>query len=295
MKGDKLIRTTTTVAVAAALVLLAIKLLAYRMTGSAAVLGAAVDAAMDSVTTMFNFLAARYAMKPADADHRFGHGKAESLAALAQVTLTMGAAMYVGIEAVSRWQRHEAPEAAQAGIALMLAAIVINGGIVTLQRYTVRITHSPLIAADSLHYISDVVLHLGAVVALIVSDYGIVAVDSVIGVAVAVWLVRAALPIGREAFDGLMDRELSIDERDVICRVARGVAEVDDIHDVKTRRAGRKIHIQLHIEVDGSLSLHRAHEISNRVAARIRTEYPDSDILIHADPAGIDEPGQLRD
>jgi ferrous-iron efflux pump FieF len=289
--AERLRRRATYAAVAVAALLIALKFGAWLVTGSVALMSSLVDSLLDAVASLVNLLAVRHAMSPADREHRFGHGKAEPLAVLGQSAFITGSALLVLAEAVRRLVWPSPVVNPPVGIGVMAVAIVITVGLVAYQRHVVRRTGSIAITADELHYRSDIILNAGVIAALALgSVFDLPILDPLFGAAIALWIVHSAVRLAALSMTQLMDRELPDDEREAIRAIAQSHPAVVAAHDLRTRVAGPTAFIQIHVEMDGGLSLLRAHEISDEVEARLRQAYPHAEIIIHQDPAGIEEP-----
>jgi len=238
-----------------------------------------------------NFFAVRHAATPADREHRFGHGKAEPLAALAQSAFLVGSAMLLMAEAIRRLISPEPVANAPQGIAVMVFSIIVTVGLVAYQRHVVRHTGSLAIGADELHYRGDVILNLSVIATLLLGTwFSVPLLDPLFGAGVGLWIIYSAVKIARLSLTQLMDRELPDPERARVRAIAEGHPDVIAVHDIRTRVAGPTAFIQLHIEMDGGMNLVRAHEISDEVAALSGRAFPHAEIMIHEDPAGIEEP-----
>jgi ferrous-iron efflux pump FieF len=288
---DRLRRRATYASVAVALLLVAVKLGAWLVTGSVSLLSSLLDSLLDTTASVVNLLAVRHALVPADREHRFGHGKAEPLAGLAQAAFIGGSALFLIVEAVQRFIRPENVEHAVLGIGVTLFAIVVTVGLVRFQRYVVARTGSVAISADELHYRSDLVLNGSVIAALLLSSLlGWRLADPLFGIGIALWIIWSAWRIVRASLVQLMDRELPDEERARIRALAEAHPEVKSVHELKTRSAGPISFIQMHLEMDGDMSLAHAHEVSDEVEATIREAFPAAEILIHQDPEGVEEP-----
>ncbi len=289
-QAGAMMRRAATASVVVAAVLIAAKVGAWLATDSVAVLSSLLDSLLDAAASLVNLVAVRHALTPADEEHRFGHGKAEPLAGLAQSAFVCGSAVILLMEAVHRFGSPQPVQRPEVGIAVSVLAIVLSAGLVWYQRRVVARTGSVAIAADSLHYGADALLN-GAVVAAILIGAFLDAplVDPLFGALISLWILRGAARIARQSFDLLMDRELPPGDRERILRIARARPEVLDVHDLRTRSAGTHIFVQMHIELDADMRLARAHEIADAVEHEIRAAYPNAEIIIHQDPAGIDE------
>jgi ferrous-iron efflux pump FieF len=289
--GIALRRRATWASLMVAVVLIVVKLVAWIATGSVALLASLVDSLVDAAASLVNLLAVRHAATPADREHRFGHGKAEPLGALGQSAFLVGSAVLLMFEAARRIADPAAVQHPPAGIAVMIFATFMTLGLVAYQRHVVKRTGSLAIGADSLHYSSDVFLNLGVIASLAIGGvYRLPLLDPLFGAAVGLWIIYNAVKIALLSLTQLMDRELPDPERAQIRALAEGHPEVIAVHDIRTRVAGPTSFIQLHIEMDGAMNLLRAHEISDEVEARLRSAFPHAEIIIHEDPAGIEEP-----
>jgi ferrous-iron efflux pump FieF len=289
--ADRLRRMATYASVAVAAVLIAVKFAAWLETGSVALLSSLVDSLLDAVASLVNLVAVRHAMSPADREHRFGHGKAEPLAVLGQSAFITGSAMLLLAEAVRRLIWPVPVENPPAGIAVMIFSIAVTIALVLYQRHVVRRTGSIAITADEIHYRSDLVLNTSVIAALLlgsVLDFPLL--DPLFGAAIGIWIVYSAVRLARLSLFQLMDHELPDEEREKIRAIAQSHPDVAAAHDLRTRVAGPTAFIQIHIEMDGAMSLIRAHEISDEVEAELRAAYPNAEVIIHQDPEGIEEP-----
>ena len=287
----RLRRRATHAALAVAAVLIVAKFGAWLATGSVALLSSLVDSLVDACASFVNLIAVRHAATPADREHRFGHGKAEPLAALGQSAFLVGSAMLLMAEAVRRLVQPAPVTNAGTGVAVMVFSIVVTLGLVTYQRHAVRQTGSLAIGADELHYRSDLILNGSVILTLLLGQtLNLPIIDPLLGGAIGIWIIYGAVRIALLSLTQLMDRELPDDERARIRAIAESHPQVSAVHDIKTRVAGPTAFIQLHIEMDGGLSLLEAHRISDAVEADLRRALPHADVIIHEDPAGIEEP-----
>jgi ferrous-iron efflux pump FieF len=281
----------TITAVGVALLLIAIKGIAWLMSGSVALLASLFDSVLDLVASAVNLFAVRQAIIPADAEHRFGHGKAEAIAGLAQSAVILGSATFLVIESVQRLLSPQPVSHVTLGIAVMAASIAITGGLVLFQRYVLQKTGSLAIEADQLHYAGDLLMNLSVIASIAVAGiFGWLYADPIGGLVVAGIIAYGAVKIMLASFDHLMDREFADADRSRIKAIVVEHPDVRDIHDLRTRNSGSDSFIQLHIELDPSISLLRAHAISDEVEARIRRDFPEADVIIHQDPVGAEQP-----
>jgi ferrous-iron efflux pump FieF len=280
----------TNASVAVSVILIVIKFVAWLATGSIAMLSSLVDSLLDVVAAIVNLLAVRQALEPADHEHRFGHGKAEPLAALAQSAFLAGGALLLTFEAISRLVSPEPIIRIHLGMAVMVVSLLLDGGMVVYQRRVVAKTGSLAIGADELHFRSDMIVNAAVLVALVLDQtFAAPLLDPLLGGAIGLWIIVGSIRLVRLSMRQLMDQELPDEDRARIRRIAESAPEVSAVHDIKTRVAGPTAFIQLHLEMDGAMDLHRAHEIADMVEAKLRAAYPHADIIIHQDPAGLEE------
>ncbi len=286
-KRSRLLRVATAASVATAFGLILVKLIAWFMTGSVSILASLVDSVMDSLASLINLFAVRYSLQPADDEHRFGHGKAEPLAGLAQAAFISGSAVFLILHALDRLRFPHVVEDVAVGIGVMLFAIVMTLGLLMLQRYVIRKTASTAIRADALHYASDLLTNISIIVALYLSTLGWNWADPVFAIAVAASIFYSAFRIGYDAFQMLMDRELPDEIKQQICSVVLNQEGVLGVHDLRTRQSGQIPFVQLHLELDQDLPLVKAHAIADAVDADIKSFLPDAEIIIHQDPVRV--------
>lgn len=286
----RLLKIATFASVSVAAVLVAVKTVGWFMTDAVSVLSALIDSLMDVAASLVNMVAIRRALRPADTEHRFGHGKAEPLAALAQAAFIAGSSLYLVMEVVGRLIGPKTITHEVLGMGIMVFSIAVTLALVAFQSYVVRRTNSVAITADSLHYKGDILIHSGVIVSLFLSsNAGLGIVDPLIGIAIAVYLLWNVWHILRASLHSLMDRELDQDDRARIIEIALSHPEVHDIHDLRTRQSGPRAFIQFHLDLPKDISLLRAHEISDDVEAQVRAAFPGSGVIIHQDPEGIIE------
>jgi ferrous-iron efflux pump FieF len=241
-----------------------------------------------------NLFAIRSSLTPADEDHRWGHGKAEPLAGLAQGAFIAGSATFLVIQAINRFVLPEPLDHPTAGLVVMAVSIVATLALVTYQRHVVAKTGSIAVAADRMHYASDLITNLGVVLAIALTKwFGWKLADPVIALGIAAILIFSAWSVFAQSYNQLMDRELPDADREKIKAVVMRNPEVRNLHDLRTRAAGVHTFIQFHIELDPTISITRAHEISDAVEKSVCAEFPNSEVIIHQDPAGLERPAGL--
>ncbi len=287
-RRNQLLRRATTASVSVALLLLLIKAYAWWISGSVSLLASLVDSAIDTLVSLINFMAVRYALQPADEEHRFGHGKAESLAGLAQSVFIMLSALFLLAQGVDHLLDPPPLQHLDSAITVMIISMLLTLCLVAYQRYVVARTRSVAIKADSLHYLSDLLTNAGIIVALVLSVFGWTKLDALLAIVIALYIGYTAIRIWSESIQLLLDRELPLEEQRKIENIALEHADVLGVHALRTRQSGATKIIQLHLELDGYMPLWRAHKVCDDVDQCIKTAYPGADVLIHQDPFRAD-------
>ena len=288
-----LVRSAAFASIGVALFLGVLKAWAAWRTGSAAMLGSLADTALDLVASLATLAGVWVAAHPADEDHRFGHGKAEALAAMFQVILIVLSAGAIAFRAVIRLVEGGRVEAAEQGILVSLLAILATLALLGWQRRVIRATGSLAIRTDNVHYRSDLLLNLGVIAALAIDQYlGFAQADPLFGLAIAAWLLWGAWRASREAVDNLMDREWPEEKRLRFVERAALHPELSKLHDLRTRTSGERDFVQFHVDLPPEMTVAEAHAVIERVEADLCREFPGMELLIHIDPEGhVDEPG----
>lgn len=286
----RLMKAATYVAVGVAFTLVLMKFGAWIATESLSLLSTLVDSLLDVGASLINLFAVRHSLQPADSEHRFGHGKAEPLAGLGQAAFISGSALFILFEAGDRLLHPRDVVNTEVGVGVMVISIAFTAALVMFQRFVVRKTGSVAIQADSVHYKMDLLVNLGVIVSLvIVSQFGWVFVDPLIAAAIALYIFHGAWEVGSQSLKLLMDHELPEEDRRNIQEIALSQPGVLGIHDMRTRSSGLNLFIQFHLDLNGEISLAEAHEISEAVMYKVENAFPNAEVLIHEDPAGIEE------
>jgi ferrous-iron efflux pump FieF len=282
-------RRAAIASLAVSLFLVAIKTAAYFASGSVALLASLADSSLDLFTSGLNMLAIHESLTPADAEHRFGHGKAEPLAGLAQGAFIAASAVFISVQGVQRLLAPQPIDHSLEALIVMCVSIFAAICLILYERSVVAKTGSVAVTADATHYFGDLVSNVGVVVAIVlVSKLGWVRADPIIALLVGLVLVISAWSVFRPSFDQLMDRELPDAAREKIVAIVRGEEEVSALHELKTRQSGGSVFIQVHLELDPAMPLSKAHAISDRVEKAICAAFPHAEVIIHQDPAGAE-------
>jgi ferrous-iron efflux pump FieF len=273
--------------IAVAIVLSGLKAWAAWRTDSTAMLGSLADSGLDLVASLIVLVAVRIAAAPADQDHRFGHGKAEALAALVQIILITLSALFIGARAIQRLVTGAPTSDAGIGIGVSLAAIVLTFALIGYQRHVVARTGSLAIGTDRLHYASDLMLNGAVIAALVLDQFArIRGADAAFGLMIAGWLLWGAWRASSHAFNQLMDREWPDELRERFLAAAREYPELAGLHDFRTRTSGTHYFAQFHVWVPGDWTVRDAHDRLDRAEEALQARFPDTEILIHLDPEG---------
>ncbi|MCP4712752.1 MAG: cation diffusion facilitator family transporter [Planctomycetes bacterium] len=286
----RLMKMATYGAVSVALFLVVFKFGAWIATESLSLLSTLIDSLLDVGASLINLFAVHHALQPADKEHRFGHGKAEPLAGLAQAAFISGSALFILLEAGDRFLHPREVVNSEVGFGVMALSIVLTVALVGFQRYVVKKTGSVAIQADSMHYKMDVLVNLGVIASLIlVSQFGWLFADPLFAVAIALYIFYGAWEVGSKSLDLLMDSELPEEDRNRVEKIALEHPGVLGIHDMRSRSSGMNLFIQFHLDMDGDITLREAHVIAEAVMYKVEEAFPNAEVLIHEDPAGVQE------
>ena len=281
----KLVKMATYASVIVAIILVLLKGMAWMITDSVGLQATLIDSILDGVASMINLVAVREALKPADKEHRFGHGKVEALAVLAQSAFISGSSLWLMFECFHRFVHPQIIRETHVGLMVMGVSMALTLILILFQNHVVRKTESTAIKADAIHYRSDFLINGGVALSLGVGMfYDLPILDTLAGALIALYILYTAWSMSKEAFHMLIDRELSDESRQHILDIAMANTHVTGVHDLRTRSSGSHKFIQLHLEMDGNLSLSAAHTISDDVALEISKKFPHAEIIIHQDP-----------
>ncbi|GLS82106.1 cation efflux pump FieF [Paraferrimonas haliotis] len=286
---DFWVKLASRAAVATALILVLSKLVVWIFSGSASMLASLTDSFADGMVSLINFMAIRYAIIPPDEDHRYGHGKAEPLAALAQAVFILGACVFLAVYGGQRLINPVPLTHTGWGIGVSILAIVLTFALVQLQKKAVAETQSTVIEADAMHYRSDLLLNASVLLALVLAQFGVWWADGLFAIAIAIYIGGQSIGLGYRSIQGLLDRELDEQTRDQIRRLIEDDTAIIDSHDLRTREAGKYTFVQVHITLDSQLPLKQAHQIGDAAMHRVQAQYPHMEVLVHLDPADVNK------
>jgi ferrous-iron efflux pump FieF len=281
----RLMRLATYASVATAVSLIVAKLVAWFITDSVSILATLVDSSLDVLASVVNLIAVHHALQPADREHRFGHGKAEPLAGLGQSMFIAGSAGILLLQGINRLLNPQPLEAGlELGVGVMVFSIIASLALYSFQRYVVRQTGSTAIQADALHYKTDVLVNGSVIVALLLTFYGWPQFDPIFAIAIALYILYSAWHIVRDSINLLMDHELPDEDRQKISALVINHPDAIGLHDLRTRRSGTTVFVQLHLELDERLTLKQAHDIADELEHKIAALFDEAEVIIHEDP-----------
>ena len=285
MNKPRLIRIATYASVAIAISLLLLKIFAWLETDSVSILASLLDSAIDIIASVLILVAVQIAQTPPDKEHRFGHGKAEPLAALAQSVFITGSAIYLLIYAVERIVDPQPLTSPEIGLWIMLISLTLTFALVAFQRYVILQTQSSAIKSDSLHYISDILANILVIVSLWLSH--LLWLDPLLALGIALWIAYAAFKIAQEASNQLLDHELPEDIRVQIQNIILATPEVQGFNDLRTYQSGPNRFVQVDLELDDKLTLKESHQISENVTTALISAFDNLDVMIHQEPVSL--------
>ncbi|WP_374530537.1 cation diffusion facilitator family transporter [Novosphingobium sp.] len=281
-------RSAAFASISVALLLVVLKVWAALSTGSTAMLGSLADTTLDLIASLATLAGVWIAAQPDDDNHRFGHGKAEALAAMFQVVLISISALTLAFRAIDQWIAGSRPEGAEGGILVSGIAMVATLALITWQRHVIRKTGSLAISTDNVHYQSDLMLNLAVIGALALDTYaGIAGADAVFGLGIALWLGWGAWGASQQAIEQLMDHEWPEPKKARFLEVVARHPELRGLHDLRTRTSGNRDFVQFHVAVNPEMTVREAHDVMDEIEAKLLSEFPGVEILIHPDPEGL--------
>ncbi|WOH36660.1 cation diffusion facilitator family transporter [Thalassotalea fonticola] len=284
---ESLVKLASKAAVTVAFILVTTKIYAWWISNSAAMLASATDSLLDVFASLTSFIILRFSLAPADEEHKFGHGKAENLAALMQSSFVLGSAILLIFHGIERVLNPSPIEHSNVAIGVSILAILLTLALVLLQKYVITRTKSVAIAADSLHYQSDLFLNLGVIIALVLSQFNMVYADGIFTILVGVFLIVGAIQIIYHSVHDLMDKELDDSDLVVIKDIINANTDALGFHELRTRQAGKMKFIQFHLELPDQLVLVEAHKIADQIEQALLARFEHTEVLIHQDPHSV--------
>jgi len=287
---DSLVRSASIASLLVASTLIVLKYYGWVTTTSVSLLGSLADSLIDFLASVFVFVAISYSILPADAKHRFGYGKSEGLAAFVQSLFIGISGIYVCFEAIKRLLNPSQINQPSIAIWIILVSIALTLALVMYQKYVVKKSKSIAIESDQYHYLTDTFINISVLFSIVITGWTrFVFIDALVGLLISGVVLYTSVTLLKKSFKILLDQEIQSDDRDQIREIALDHPKVLGFHDLRTRDTGRKYIIQFHLELDPNMSLLESHEITDEVTDNVLKLYPDSELIIHTDPLGIDE------
>ena len=289
-----LIKSASYLSVITALIILSVKIYAWFVTDSQSILASLIDSMLDITSSFINLIALRFALQPPDHEHRFGHEKIQDLTIFSQSIFFFASAFFVGFSSVKSLFEKTQLENISDATTIMYICIFLTIILVFYQTYVIKKTGSEIVKADKLHYFTDLLTNIIVIISINLSDR-FWFIDSLFGVVISLYIFKTSYSLFQKAFKNLVDQELPEKDRQKIISIINKHRGVKGVHEMKTRYAAQKAFIQCHLEMDGNMSLYNAHKISDEIAFDILQEFPDSEIIIHQDPYGVEEHVNYRE
>lgn len=280
----KLVMIAGGASVATAILFIIIKFVVWVISSSTVIFASLTDSIFDLLASLVNLLALKFSLSPPDKEHRYGHHKSQALASLAQAAFIGGSSVLLVIHGIERCLHPQGVLYLDLAIIVSVISIVITVLLVLLQTYVYRLTRSEAISADRLHYLSDVTLNIGVLLALALSYYGYLWADGLFASLIGLFIMKGAYVIGFRAVQTLLDKSLGRDSIKKIINAIHSIGDVKSVHDLKTHRAGPMVYIQGHLVLDGNMDLFKAHDIVDEIEKKIRIDFPDAEIILHMEP-----------
>lgn len=286
--NNNLVIRAVSASIVTAIVILIAKVVAWYVTDSPTILATLTDSFLDIAASFINFIAAKYALQPADNEHRFGHGKAEDLAVFTQSTFFGLSGIFIIVIAAKRIVHPETTKDSEFGIAVMLFSIVATLLLVLYQTYSYKKTSSKIVKADRFHYVIDLFTNVAVIVSLYLTkilDSKII--DPIFAICIALYLLYGAWDLLNSAFHNLLDHEFKPSDKDKLHEVIMSHKKVKGYHGLKTRYSGRQSFVQFHLELEGKMTLNESHSISEAIEDKIMEAFKRAEVIIHQDPAEL--------
>lgn len=289
-QNDRLKKSAATASILLAVVLCCLKFWASLSTGSLAILSSLIDSLADVFASSISFIAVRYSSRPASCEHRYGYGRAESISALLQSAFIAGSGLFVIYDGFNRLLYPSPVHKTGLGLGIMIFSLLATAALIIYQRYVAKITKSKAIYADSAHYTVDVLTNTAIILSLLVVQvFHINWFDLITALCISVYLILNAYKIAKDAVANLTDQELEIKIRSKVIDTVLNSEGIMGYHDFRSRDLGGIYHFEIHLELDGNLTLLKAHELTDCVEEKIKKLYPQCQITIHQDPYGLVE------
>lgn len=287
---NRLKRLAATLSVSLAVALCFLKIFGSIYTGSLAILSSLIDSLADVFASSLSFVAIKFSTRPASLEHRYGYGRAESISALAQSAFIAGSGLFVMYDGITRIISPAPLEQTDFGIMVMTISLLATLALIAFQKYVTKKTASPAIKADSAHYTVDVLTNLSIIISLLVVKFlGINWFDILTAFVISAYLIFNAYKLAAEAVSALTDRELSPEIRQKVIDIVNNSEGIKGYHDFRSRDLGGTYCFEIHLELDGNLTLNITHQLTDKVEEAIKKQFPEAQVIIHQDPYGLRE------
>lgn len=287
IRENTLIKSVSYTSVFISGVILVTKIYGWNITESQSILASLIDSFLDISSSIINLIAITVSLMPPDDKHRFGHEKFQDLTNFSQSIFFFISGLFMILSSIYALYFGKSPDNPESGINAIYLCIFLTFVLVCYQSYVIKRTKFKIIEADRMHYFSDFLTNIVVVISLYLSN-SIYCIDAIAGIGIAFYIMYTSYILLRDAIRNLSDQEFTVEERKKIISIIKNFNEAKGLHELKTRFAGNKPFIQFHLELDGALSLTKAHEISDRISNRLMQEYTRAEIIIHQDPAGLE-------
>ena len=294
MEQNQLIKNASYASIAAGLAIFAIKCVGWTESDSVSLFASLIDSLLDITSAFLNAIAIQIALSPADDNHRFGHNKVQDLAVFAQAVFFIGSGGLTLFVSIKQLHKGHVIQNYESGLISMVLCLVIGFALLVYQTYVIRKTDSQIIKADKIHYISDCASNIAVIISIAGSHY-FQKLDSIFGILISGYIIFSAIEIMRGAVKNLIDEEFSKEDKEKVLQILKNNKDILGVHDLKTRHAGNKAFIQLHIDLNPSISLIDAHYISEKLSEDLLKAFPNGEVIIHQDPLGFDDVVEHRE
>ena len=293
-RNNRLIKIASYASVTTAVIIMLAKSYAWLATESQSILASLIDSLLDISSSAINLIAIRFSLLPADDNHRFGHEKFQDLAIFSQSMFFFASCLFTLFSSSKSLFSGSELVNLELGANVMYFCVFLTFILVCFQSYVISKTKSKIISADKLHYFSDFITNIAVIISIYLSAtfwY----IDALAGIGISLYVMYASYRLFREAIRNLADEEFPQKEKDKILSIVSNYNQVKGIHELKTRYAASKPFIQFHLELDGNITLYRSHEMADKLMKDLLQEFPEAEITIHQDPAGLEQDVNYRE
>lgn len=293
-RNNRLVKIASYASVTTAVIIMLAKSYAWLATESQSILASLIDSLLDISSSVINLIAIRVSLLPADDNHRFGHEKFQDLAIFSQSMFFFASCLFTLFSSSKSLFSGSKLVNLELGANVMYFCVFLTFILVCFQSYVISKTKSKIISADKLHYFSDFITNISVIISIYLSA-SFWYIDALAGIGISLYVMYASYRLFREAIRNLADEEFLQKEKDKILSIVSNYNQVKGIHELKTRYAASKPFIQFHLELDGNITLYRSHEMADKLMKDLLQEFPEAEITIHQDPAGLEQDVNYRE